>query len=281
VIAPRNADRASGQFVKCPLARPAAVAYFHQLTDLPDLSRTTPMLADLVRGFRQLIYPVVCARCEALVDRPADDFCPGCAHALTADPHFTCPRCTTTVGEHADVSEGCPRCRDVGFYFNSATRLGLYDGPLRDAVLAMKRSAGQQLAECVGGLWARHHADRFRALGVGVVIPVPLHWWRRFRRGYNQAEPLSAALAQLLGVEHRPRWLRRVRWTPPQKQLTQTDRRTNLRGAFRVAHGACLAGKSVLLIDDVLTTGSTASEAARALREGGATAVHVAVLAHR
>jgi len=239
------------------------------------------MLADLVRGFRQLVYPAVCARCDVLIGRAEDGFCPDCVSALTADLHFTCPRCTSTVGEHSDVSEGCPRCRDVGFYFDSASRLGLYEGGLRDTVLAIKTSTGQQLAESVGRLWARHHADRFRALGVGVVIPVPLHWWRRFRRGYNQSEALSQPIAQRLGAEHRPAWLRRTRPTSYQSQLSETDRRTNVRGAFAVTRSARLTGKAVLVVDDVLTTGSTASEAARALRQGGASAVHVAVLAHR
>lgn len=239
------------------------------------------MLAELVRGFRQLVYPAVCVRCQVLVDDPADDFCVSCAGVLAADPHYTCPRCTSTVGEHADVSAGCPRCRDDRFQFGSASRLGPYDGALRDAILAMKHRSGEAMAECVGRLWARHHADRFRSLGVNVVIPVPLHWWRRFRRGYNQAETLSAAIARRLGVEHRPGRLRRVRATPFQAKLAESARRTNVRGAFRASRSARLAGTTVLLVDDVLTTGSTASEAARALRQAGATAVHVAVLAHR
>ena len=239
------------------------------------------MLRELVRGFRQLIYPAVCARCQALVTDPADDFCAACADALTADPHFTCPRCTSTVGEHADVSSGCPRCRDDRFHFETALRLGPYDGTLREAIFAMKRRPGEALAECVGRLWARHHADRFRTLGVSVVIPVPLHWWRRFRRGYNQAESLSSAVARQLGAEHRPGWLRRVRSTLSQVKLAESDRRTNVRGAFRASRSARLARATVLLVDDVLTTGSTASEAARALQLAGATTVHVAVLAHR
>jgi ComF family protein len=239
------------------------------------------MLPELVRGFRQLVYPAVCARCGALVADPGDDFCAACADALTADPHFTCPRCTSSVGEHADVSAGCPRCRDDRFQFESASRLGPYDGALRDAILAMKHRTGEATAECVARLWARHHADRFRSLGVNVVIPVPLHWWRRFRRGYNQAETLSVAIARRLGVEHRPGWLRRVRSTPLQAKLAESARRTNVRGAFRASRSARLAGMTVLLVDDVLTTGSTASEAARAIRRAGATAVHVTVLAHR
>jgi ComF family protein len=240
-----------------------------------------PMLVDLARGLRQLVYPGVCARCQVLLVTPADNFCPPCAEALTADPHRTCPRCTSTVGLHADLTDGCPRCRDERFQFESASRLGLYDGPLRDAILLMKKQAGETMAECVGRLWARHHADRFRVLGVQVVIPVPLHWLRRLRRGYNQAEVLAVAIAQLLRVPCEPRALRRVRATAIQAQVAESERRTNVRGAFRAARSARLAGKVVLLVDDVLTTGSTASEASRALRQAGASTVHVAVVAHR
>jgi ComF family protein len=238
------------------------------------------MFLDLVRGFRQLVYPPVCARCAILIDDSQTDFCPDCTRALTEDPGFTCPRCAGTVGQHTDTSTGCPQCRDERFHFDSAHRLGPYDGVLRDAILAIKRPHGETLGECVGRLWARHHADHFRALGISVVIPVPLHWWRRLRRGHNQSEHLSAAVARILGVEHRPGWLLRVRPTPKQVNQSPTKRRTNVRGAFRAARGAHLTGRVVLLVDDVLTTGSTASEAARALREAGAKSVHVAVLAH-
>jgi predicted amidophosphoribosyltransferase len=100
------------------------------------------------------------------------------------------------------------------------------------------------------------------------------------RRGHNQSEHLSAAVARVLRVEHRPGWLLRVRPTPKQVAQSPAERRTNVRGAFRAARGAHLTGRVVLLVDDVLTTGSTASEAARALREAGAQSVHVAVLAH-
>jgi ComF family protein len=239
------------------------------------------MLVDLARGLRQLVYPGVCARCETVVPGGDADFCPDCARALTDDPRFACPGCTATVGEHADVSEGCPGCRGERFHFDSASRLGVYDGPLREVILAMKHRAGETLAECVGRLWARHHAERFRAVGADAVVPVPLHWWRRLRRGYNQTESLSAAVAREIGAEHRPEWLRRVRPTRSQTILPASARRENVRGAFRASRRATLADRSVLLIDDVLTTGSTASEAARALRLAGAKAVHVAVLARR
>jgi ComF family protein len=239
------------------------------------------MLRDLARGLKQLIFPGVCAHCETLLGTPDADFCPDCIRALTTDPHFMCPRCTSTVGEHADVSDGCPGCRDDTFHFASAFRLGPYDGVLREVVIAMKHRAGETLAECMGHFWARHHAERFRKLQADLVVPVPLHWWRRWRRGYNQAECLSAAVAMHLGIEHRPKWLRRIRPTASQMNLPATARRENVRGAFRASRSAMLNGRRILLIDDVLTTGSTASEAARALRSAGAKRVDVAILARR
>ncbi|HJZ90929.1 MAG TPA: ComF family protein [Gemmataceae bacterium] len=238
------------------------------------------MLANLVHGLRQLVYPGVCARCEALLPDYGAEFCPGCTRDLTNEPHFTCGRCAGTIGQHTDSAAGCPRCWDDRFHFDSAFRLGPYGGALRDAILAMKHG-GETLAECVGRLWARHHAARFRDLRVDLVIPVPLHWWRRLRRGYNQCEYVSAAVAGHLRVDHRPGWVRRVRPTPSQVNLTPSARRANVRGAFRASRRAALAGRTVLLVDDVLTTGATASEVARALREGGAVRVHVAILAHR
>jgi len=239
------------------------------------------MFLDLARGVRQLVYPPICAWCETLVSTPIDDLCPVCVRALIEDPHFTCPRCASTVGEHADVSDGCPSCRDERFHFDSAIRLGAYDGLLRDVILAMKRRTGETLGECVGRMWARHLATRFQSLGVNLVIPVPLHWWRRLWRGHNQAEHLSTAVAKILRAEHRPGWLRRIRPTPSQVGRPRTIRQKNVQGAFRAARGANLKGRSVLLVDDVLTTGSTASEAARALRDADARIVHVAVLARR
>jgi predicted amidophosphoribosyltransferase len=104
-------------------------------------------------------------------------------------------------------------------------------------------------------------------------------WWRHWQRGYNQSEALARALARRLGVPCRPRWLRRVRHTPHQTQQPPSARAGNVRDAFRARRGAPVTGATVLLVDDVLTTGSTASEAARALRAAGAARVVAGVLA--
>ena len=111
-------------------------------------------------------------------------------------------------------------------------------------------------------------------------MPVPLHWWRRWSRGFNQSELLAQAVARRLEIPCRPRWLRRIRHTPYQVGQTAAGRRDNVKNAFAARSRPELKGQAVLLIDDVLTTGSTASEAAKALKKAGAAKVWVAVLAH-
>jgi ComF family protein len=129
------------------------------------------------------------------------------------------------------------------------------------------------LAECRGGA--------LRCAEIDLVAPVPLHWWRKWTRGYNQSESVARELASTIQVPFAPRLLRRVRWTPQQVQPTREARRENVKGAFRTAKGARLAGKTVLLVDDVMTTGSTLGEAARTLRDAGAERVAVAILARK
>jgi ComF family protein len=152
---------------------------------------------------------------------------------------------------------------------------------LRDAVLRTKVLAGEGLADLLGRAFAQCRGEALRACEFDVVAPVPLHWWRKWTRGYNQAEAVARELAAELNVAFAPKLLRRVRWTTQQSQPTREARRENVRGAFAVARGARLLGKRVLLADDVMTTGSTLGEAARTLRAAGADRVVVAVLARR
>src|SRR5204862_2881973 len=132
-------------------------------------------------------------------------------------------------------------------------------------ILRMKHGQGESLAEAMGRLYADRALAQLQSLSADVVLPIPLHWRRRFSRGYNQSAALSAALARALNKPHRPRWLRRIVATPRQAaQMLPTVRRANLRDAFRASAYADLKGKLVLLVDDVMTTGATAHEASRA-----------------
>jgi ComF family protein len=135
-------------------------------------------------------------------------------------------------------------------------------------------------AELLGALWVRRDEKALRGLGADLVIPIPLHWRRRLSRGYNQSAILAEHVARRLDRPCQETWLRRTRNTPQQTTQTEASRWDNVRGAFSAKPRPGLKGRRVLLIDDVLTTGSTCSEAARALRLAGAARVVVAVLAH-
>jgi ComF family protein len=142
----------------------------------------------------------------------------------------------------------------------------------------------------LGTIMGRWLAERLAAAPwadlVQVIVPVPLHWRRRFSRGFNQAEGLARELAASdlpageAGRRVSARRLLRVRSTPHQRLLAAGQRRQNVRGAFRVRDGAAdLEGRNVLLVDDVMTSGTTIAECTRVLKKAGAQAVYVAVVA--
>lgn len=228
----------------------------------------------LAQGVFHLVYPNICWTCRQPVPIDSPPFCESCRTSLLVDPHASCPRCAASVGPFVDLTDGCTHCRDQSFAFDQVVRMGPYDGLLREVVLRLKNLHGDGLAEAIGELWAR----QLSTPGATLVVPVPLHWWRRWTRGYNQSEALAQALAAVLRVPCR-RLLRRVRPTPPQHhQTSRTARRANVKGAFALRRGRSLAGQTVLLVDDVMTTGSTAHEASKPLRAAGAEQIIVAVL---
>jgi ComF family protein len=234
-----------------------------------------------VQGLLQLVYPNTCWACGAYMTVEQELVCSACLPLLTRDPFPTCPRCSSSVGPNLILDKGCPECRDRNFTFDGVFRMAPYDGLLREVILRMKQWTGEELVEVIGTLWARQMAPRLQHLTPEVVIPVPLHWTRQWWRGFNQSAVLAACLAQHLNVPSNARLLRRVRRTRQQKQQqSATARRENVKQAFQAAQNADLAGKTILLVDDVLTSGETANESARALRSHKPKAIYVAVLAH-
>lgn len=226
------------------------------------------------QGAVELLYPARCAICGRTGFGGDSLFCAACDAGLH-DRAIRCPRCATTVGPHSLVEDACAGCRRAGPPFARASCLGSYGGSLEVAVLRMKNASGEGIAELLGRRWAAMHPPG--GSPVDALVPVPLHWWKHLRRGYNQCDAVARGIAASYRLPIRPRWLRCVRRTAPQKTLDPTARRLNVRGAFRASR--LVAGKHILLIDDVMTTGATAEEAARALRLAGAARVTVAILA--
>lgn len=234
----------------------------------------------LTQGLVHILYPNTCWVCGQDLPEDQRGFCQPCRTALITDPHPTCPRCSSSVGPFVNLEDGCSQCRNVSFSFDRVYRLGPYEGVLREVILRLKSWHGEGLGEVVGKLWAEQMDSKLRPERPDVVVPVPLHWRKHWQRGYNQSQVLARVLAKHLQLPCRRRWLRRIRSTPQQTSQTPSARRDNVRGAFRAKEGLSLEGKTILLVDNVLTTGSTASDAARALRIARPAKIIVAVLAH-
>jgi ComF family protein len=204
--------------------------------------------------------------------------CDECLGRLRIFGDATCTRCGAPVPESA-ARERCPRCRGSRFWFDEAVALGEYDGLLRDWMLRIKDARSDSLALAIAELIWHRRAARLAAIRPDVVIPVPLHWRRQLVRGGNSPAIIAERLAQHWQVPLVTGLLKRTRNTPPQFSLPPSERGANVRRAFAVAFGYHLEQAHVLLIDDILTTGSTCSAAARALQQAGATRVTVLVAA--
>lgn len=223
-----------------------------------------------------LVLPPRCAGCRSIVDGDGR-FCSACWQQLRFITTPICARCGTPFDIDYGPSAECGACLAQPPRFDRARAALVYGGPARTVLLALKHGDRQYLAPMMAGHMARSGAGM---LGPDtLLVPVPLHRWRLWRRGFNQAALLARALAARGGGELAVDALIRAKPTPPSMGMGRAARARNVRGAFRVRDRAQIAGRTVVLVDDVLTTGATADACARVLRRAGARAVHVLTFA--
>lgn len=248
------------------------------------LSQLASAGRSLLRGLVDLLYPPVCLLCQRSCEQDpskllSNNLCDTCLTLLDSDRAETCPRCAATAGPFAAQEAGCPQCRDHPFAFEAVLRLGPYEGLLRDVVLRGKQPAGEMALEETAAICLRRHAASLRQLNLAAIIPLPSHWRKRLLHGHEHTLPLARVFARELQVPLHRSLLARSRATATQALLPRSSRHDNVRGAFTARPDPRLQGRTVLLVDDVLTTGWTASEAARTLRHAGIARVVMAVLA--
>jgi ComF family protein len=193
---------------------------------------------------------------------------------LEAD--YYCASCKTPFANAFPLDERglCAACRAGLRGFDRAASFGFYEGALRDLIHLYKyagmRPLGRHLARYLAELMAEENFD--------AVVSVPLHWRKRWRRGFNQSEILARSVSRFRATPYVDA-LKRVRAAEVQAGLGKTARRKNVSGAFAVKRAADVQGKRVLLIDDVMTTGATATACGLALKRAGAQSVSLLTLA--
>jgi ComF family protein len=169
-------------------------------------------------------------------------------------------------------------CRNDRLKFDAALALGSYEGLLREWILRMKEDRSRLSSRVLGELAWEALGPALRQLNVDVAAAVPMPAWRRWQRGVNPPGDMAERMARKLGVPAAPRMLRIRRNIPAQIELSRPGRFANVRGEMALRRGYSLQAAHVLLVDDILTTGATASEAARVLKQAGAARVTVFVL---
>jgi ComF family protein len=242
------------------------------ITRVP-LARVISILRDVV----DLVYPTACAACDVHIDSRGP-LCADCLSDLRAqeeDP--ACPLCAKPLAMHGDP---CPWCEGKGEpNFERIVRLGLYADPIRHVIYKMKLNGRWALAE--------FFADRLRELSTvkallresDYLVPIPLHRFRQMSRGFNQSEILARRLKKGERIKVvQP--LVRIRNTETQTVVRSRSRREeNMKHAFGLVSPKQVAGRHVVLIDDIMTTGATLQSAARTLKQAKPASLSVIVIA--
>lgn len=225
------------------------------------------MINAVLRGLGEALFPARCIGCQ----RRGTALCEPCRAELPYLPSGLCARCASS---RAGAGAACRGCRRLSPALSAVHAAFVYEGAARNAVVTLKFRSGRYLAELMGNLLRQQLETH--PIAADLVVPVPLSRDRLRERGFNQAALLAARVAPAAGGVLASDLLSRApRRT--QRTLSARERLSNLDGAFTCGHRQRAAGQRVLLVDDVVTTGATASACADTLAQAGAS--HVSVLA--
>jgi len=226
---------------------------------------------DLRRRFAQLLAPYLC---------------PACINDFIAIESPMCPRCGIMFASRTGGDHLCGECLGGGSAFLRVRSAGVYTGTLLALIHQMKYHGRSELSRPLGKLLFCTYTSHWESGEIDWIMPVPLHPRKLRRRGFNQSQLLMAEWPKYLSGKNREYrvaigydTLRRVRWTAPQTGLGRRERKENIKDAFSLDDKSRIRGCSILLIDDVFTTGATARECTRVLKRGGVKRVDILTLA--
>ena len=241
---------------------------------------------NILRHIVNIIYPGICKLCGDTVsgDAVTSCFCNTCWEGIKWFDSPCCPRCGLPYPSMESLSNSCQAheahlcssCHKNPPHFDSAISAGPYEGTLSEAIKLFKYKKKIHIGKALAHSIILHDPPLIKG---DYIIPVPLHPRRLREREFNQSAIIALLLGRRLGIPLLTDVLIRHRHTKPQVELDMMERSENIRGVFTVKNGEKIAGKYILLIDDVMTTGSTVNECSRMLKENGASRVYVVTIA--
>lgn len=237
---------------------------------------------NLLSGLIDIIYPPRCHICMAFLhDRPDKDtyLCSGCFNSFREITGPLCTICGIPFKSRVEEDHLCEKCLLKRPWYDEMRAPYLYEEKLMAAIQQLKYSGRSYIAKSLGPLLGEFAKTWLRDTDDMTLIPVPLHIKRLRQRGFNQSMLLAEAVSSMLECELDCLTLIRSRYTGTQTGLNLKERRKNVKGAFEIAGDKSVAGKEIILVDDVATTGYTINECARVLKKAGCKKVYGLVLA--
>ena len=240
-------------------------------------------MGNFIGHFIDILYPKYCHICHnRLKSNDLNNVvCLNCWSKIKKNLPPFCRRCGRNIKNIHIAKNICAGCRRTNYSFDRALSPCVYEGVLKELIYQFKYGSRDYLGKTLSRLLIDFIKEYNLEVSLfDLIIPVPLHKRKLREREFNQAQILSEYLAAGLGIELSTKELIRVHDTRTQTELTDRQRWDNLSGCFAVSRDNKVKGKNILLIDDVLTTGATCSEAAAALKGAGAAVVFVLTLAN-
>ena len=235
------------------------------------------MLKALSQSLLSFVFPVSCELCGSLLPaRDMDGVCGSCQRSIPLIPSPRCPKCGRFSSE---FTRDCALCRAETFYFDHAHAAVYYDGRAKELLRALKFSRKKRLTKTLLSLLERSIRENGVTSDADGVVAVPMHRALRFDRGFDQAELFARGVSKMLAKPFLSGALISGRPGKMQSKLGKFERKENVKDRFRLGRRTDLSGKKLLLVDDILTTGETASQCAKILKSSGAASVQVFAVA--
>ncbi len=232
-----------------------------------------------------LIYPATCLGCESRIvatDSNVDSefgqqFCGPCWKALPNHRNDGCPKCGSYIKRPVTFGDRCALCFDSRLHFGRNVSVGSYRGLLKLLILRTKRDMDEVLALHIGRMLGHRLSHSGFAKTADMLVPVPIHWWRRLKRGFHASHVIAEGAASVLRIPVQNNLLSCKRLTQKQGKLTGHKRFENVKNSFGLKSLTRVDGANIVIIDDVMTSGATISELAKILKKAGAAQVNSAV----